>query len=125
MFKDKSFYIGVLKGVIISVIFSLIAVLMFALVIKWFSFSDAVIKPVNVIIKTLSVFAGVFFSVKGKNGLAKGLITGILSVLIASITFAAIGGGAAGASSIMWEILLGGAVGAISGVLAVNRKVNA
>ena len=69
MFKDKSFYLGVLKGVIISVLFSLLAVLIFALVIKAFSFPDAVIKPVNVIIKTLSVFTGVFFSVKGENGL--------------------------------------------------------
>lgn len=124
MFKDKSFYWGVLKGVIISVLFSLLAVLIFALVIKAFSFPDAVIKPVNVIIKTLSVFTGVFFSVKGDKGLIKGAITGLLSVLVASLVFAIIGG-AAGAPSILWEVLLGGAVGAISGVLAVNRKANA
>ena len=126
MFKDKSFYWGVLKGVIISVLFSLLAVLIFALVIKSFSFPDAVIKPVNVIIKTLSVFTGVFFSVKGEKGLIKGAITGLLSVLVASLVFAiTIIGGAAGASSILWEVLLGGAVGAISGAIAVNRKANA
>lgn len=99
----------------------MLAVLIFALVIKSFSFPDAVIKPVNVIIKTLSVFTGVFFSVKGEKGLIKGAITGLLSVLVASLVFAIIGG-AAGAPSILWEVLLGGAVGAISGRACRKQK---
>lgn len=121
MFKEKSFYLGVLKGVIVSALFSLLAVLLFALIIKCFSFSDGVIKPVNVIIKTLAVFAGAFFSVKGEKGLVKGAITGLLSVLLTSLIFALIGG-AAGARSILWEVVLGAAVGAAAGALAVNRK---
>lgn len=121
MFKDKTFYFGILKGVAISVVFSLLAVLIFALIIKCFSFSDGVIKPVNVIIKTLAVFAGAFFSVKGEKGLFKGAVTGLSAVLITSLIFALIGG-AAGARSILWEALLGAAVGAAAGAIAVNLR---
>ena len=50
MSKSSGFLSGV-KGVVVSLIFSMISVLIFALVIDLFSLPLSVIKPVNCILK--------------------------------------------------------------------------
>ena len=49
------------KGACVSIIFTLAAVLLFALAIKLFSIPSAAITPVNQVIKFLAVFLGCFF----------------------------------------------------------------
>lgn len=121
MFEDKNFYISLLKGILISVIISLVAVLVFGLIVKWFSLPDATIKPVGIFIKIIAIFLGVFFSVKGGGGLIKGVIIGGLSFLITALLFLIIGGESF-SFKIIWEVLLAMVVGGIAGTLAVNVR---
>ena len=62
MFDKKSFGIEVFKSVVISLIISLILVLLFAFLINLFSFSDATVKPVNIIIKIIHLILYSYFN---------------------------------------------------------------
>ena len=120
---NKNFSIEILKSVVISIITALILVLIFALFIKLFSFSDVAIKISNIIIKIVSVFIGVFLSIKDEQGLLKGGIAGVISLLLAYILFAVLGGGFQLGIKVVWEVLLGLVIGAGAGILAVNSKI--
>ena len=111
-----------IKGVIVALLFSIVAVLIFAAIISAFNLSSGVIKPVNVLIKIVSVSVGVFIAVRGDKGLLKGALLGVIITVLALTLFSIIGGESAFTSSIIWELLLGAAIGAISGIFSVNLK---
>ena len=111
-----------IKGVIVALLFSVVAVLIFAAIISAFNLSSGVIKPVNVLIKIVSVSIGVFTAVRGDKGLLKGSLLGVVITVLSLILFSIIGGESAFNSSIIWQLLLGAAVGAIAGIFTVNLK---
>ena len=119
---NKTFTFQIIKSVIISIVTALALVLIFALLIKLFSFSDVAVKIINCIIKITAVFVGVITSIKEGQGLIKGLISGVISLVLAYILFALLGGGLPVGISVVWEILLGAVVGAGAGILSVNFK---
>lgn len=116
-----SFFLIVLKGVAAAVIFSLAAVLLFALIIKLFSLPSSVITPVNQAIKVLSVLLSSLVFVRGNKGFLKGILLGLFAVAATYLVFAAIGG-----ANFSWkffiELLLGAIVGGIGGIIAVNVR---
>ena len=122
MFESKNVFISLLKAVVIALLFSLIGVLVFALIISVCSLDDLVIKPVNYLIKCLSVFLGCFMSVKGEKGLIKGAFFGAVISIICYVVFSLISGSFNFNIALVWEILLGVAIGAVAGVIAVNKK---
>jgi putative membrane protein (TIGR04086 family) len=122
MQKNNVVSLQIIKGVIISLIISLCLVLIFALFIKLFSFSDATTKPINYVIKIVAVFVGGFLAINGDQGFLKGVIIGVVSLLTAYLLFGVLGGGLKVGVSVIWEILLGATIGAFSGIIAVNFK---
>ncbi len=121
MSKLGGFLSGV-KGVVIALIFSMISVLIFALVIDLFSLPLSAIKPVNCILKILAVAIGTLFSVKEDKGLIKGVVMGLIISFSAFLLFGTIGGDISFSMSFLWELLLGAAIGAISGIASVALK---
>ena len=111
-----------LKSVIIAVSFSLISILIFALILKVFSIPNSVIKPVNYLIKCTSVFLGCYFSIKGEKGAIKGFIFGLLIIIVCFLLFSSLSCKFNFSFNLVWEILLGGVLGVISGIIAVNKK---
>ncbi len=118
----KNAVLQVLKATCAAVVISLAFVLVFTFIIQVASLSSAVIKPVNQVFKTLAIAAGGLMFLRGEKGLLKGAVYGVCAVLITYVLFGAISGD----FSVSWkfpiEILLGGAAGAIAGVIAVNIK---
>ena len=110
------------KGVVIALIFSLISVLIFALVIELFSLPLTAIKPVNCILKIIAVCLGTLFAVREDKGLIKGVISGILISFFTFLLFGTISGEINFSLPLLWELLLGGAVGSIVGIVAVAIK---
>ncbi len=110
------------KSTGISVVFTLAAVLLFALCIRFFSIGSSVIMPVNQIIKLLAVFLGCFFGIKPGKAFFKGIASGLLSVLLTYFLFAAL----AGAISFGWgnvlDLIFGCLAGGISGIIAASAK---
>ncbi len=117
-----AFFLSVLKGTVIALIFVLAAVLIFAGVIKIASPGDKVIKPVNQFIKVVAVFVGCFFSLKGKMGYLKGGLIGILSTVLCYSVFSLIGGELNFGYSFLIDLLFTAAAGVLSGIIAVNVR---
>ena len=66
--SSNNLFLQALKAVVISLIFSLFCILIFAIILNVFSLPNAVIKPVNYLIKSLSVFLGAYFTISGERG---------------------------------------------------------
>lgn len=121
---NKSVVITILKGSLVSVAISLAGILFFAFIIKLFGLSDGWIKPVNQIIKGVSILIGVFFAIKKdrEKGLVKGLVIGLVYTTIAFVVFSILNGGFNISTSLLTDVLFGGIMGAICGIVAVNLK---
>ncbi len=118
----SEFFITVLKGIFVAVICALVGVFVFAAVVKFAALSTNAVKAVNQFIKIISVFLGCFFTLKGGKGLIKGLIIGVFFTVIIYLVFALIGGGEVFGTGFLLDILFGAAIGAISGIIAVNTR---
>lgn len=123
-YKKSGFVLCTVKGVLISVSFVLASILLFATFMKLFNFSSGVIKPVNQVIKVLSVFCGAILCVSGNKGIIKGVIIGIFSVAITYLLFALMGGEGLFDAGFFLDIVFGAIIGSVSGVIAVNIKRN-
>ena len=110
------------KATLAAVIFCLACVLIFSLIIQLFSLPTDAVKPVNQVLKTLSIAAGGVLFIRGGRGLIKGAVYGVIAVLVTYVLFSVI----ASSFAVTWlfalEILLGAASGAISGIIGVNIK---
>lgn len=122
MFENKNIFVSLLKAVVVSILFSLLAVLVFAFIVSVCSLDSNVLKPVNYFIKCLAVFLGCFLSIKGEKGMLKGAIFGAVIMIVCFIIFSLISNSFSLSFSLIWEILLGASVGAVTGVIAVNKK---
>lgn len=119
---NNSFVIAMLKGALIATATSLVGILFFAFIIKLFGVSDGAIKPVNQIIKAISILIGVLFGCKKycQKGLMLGLAIGIAYTILAFVIFSALNGNFAFDKTLLNDILFGGIMGAICGVAIVN-----
>ncbi len=118
----KESFWQILKATCAAVVFSLAFVLVFTLVIQLASLSSEVIKPVNQVFKILSIAGGGLLFIRGEKGLIKGAAFGLCSVLLCYVLFGIIGGSFAVEWTFVFELLLGAAAGALSGIIAVNVK---
>lgn len=83
----------IIRGVLLSLLFSLLLVLVFALIIRWADLDEKTIIPVNYAIKFLSLFLGVMIGFKNrKNGIVKGAIVGLIFILLTFLIFSAMNG---------------------------------
>ena len=122
MFKNNGLVFGFIKGTVIAVIFSLLAVLIFAFLIKIFSIPMGAISPVTIVLKIIAVALGAYASVSQNRGALKGGIAGVIITIITFLIFSIIGKSFSINLSFLWEILLGVTVGAVVGIIAVNLK---
>ena len=82
-----------LRAVLLSLLFSLLLILIFALIIRWADLDEKTIVPVNYAIKFLSLSLGVLIGFKNrKNGILKGVITGLIFMLLTFLIFSGMNG---------------------------------
>ena len=122
--KDNSLILSILKGSLIALSISLVGILFFAFIIKLFGLTDGWIKPINQIIKAISILIGVFFALKKdkQKGLVKGLMIGLVYTLLAFVVFSILNGSFGIDKSLLTDVLFGAIMGAICGIIAVNLK---
>ena len=113
-----------LKGSMLSVCVSLVLILIFAFVIKLTCMSDTLIKPINQVIKVVSILIGTMFIVKKvkEKGLLLGCMVGLLYSILAFVVFSILNGGFSFDWTLLIDILFGVVTGAICGVSCVNAK---
>lgn len=116
--------ISITKGSVCALCVSLLLVLVFAFLLKFTNISDSAIYPINMVIKGISVFLGVFVGLKKYKelGLVSGLLIGILYTIISFFVFSLLAGSMIFDLSFLTEIAFGGIIGGVCGIICVNLK---
>ncbi len=119
----KSDMLDVIKSVLISVVTCLLLVLSFAMIMKFAELPESVILPVNIMIKCISVVTGILFGLKtAEHGALKGLMSGLLFVLITYLLFSIINGDFTLSIMSLIDSIIMLVQGVITGVIVVNIK---
>ncbi|MBP3431426.1 MAG: TIGR04086 family membrane protein [Clostridia bacterium] len=118
--------LSIMKGVTAGLCVSLIGILIFAFVLRFTSISDTIIAPVNQVIKGVSIFFGVFIGMKKHKemGLLSGLLIGFFFTICAFLVFSLLDGNFTFDRTLLNDIIFGGVIGAICGIICVNLKKN-
>lgn len=109
------------KSAAAAVIFSLAATLAFAGIIKLCSVPSEAIGVVVRILKAAAVFAGVILFIREEKGIFKGAAAGAVATAITYFIFSAMAGEEF-SPLFFAEMLFGGVIGGISGIIAVNIR---
>lgn len=121
-------WLTVLKGSLVALSISLVSILIFAFFIKYVAVPTNAIKPINQVIKGLSLLIGTFVALKkvDKMGLINGLLIGLAYTVLAFVVFSILDGHFEFTKSLVNDLLFGGLIGGICGVISVNfrRKTN-
>lgn len=117
--KNSNSLFTILKGALTALIVSLVGILIFAFVIKLTSISDGLIKPINQVIKVISILFGSILAFKNgvEKTLPKGIIIGVLYTILAFLLFSTLNGKFDFNISLLLDVLFGGTIGLISSII--------
>ena len=113
-----------LKGSFVAVAFSLIFILIFALLIKYFNIGEKFILPTNQAIKIVSIFMGILvaFNRNTTKGFIKGFLIGVIYTILAYLIFSILAKEFSYNMTSITDSLFGGLIGGISGIIVANIK---
>lgn len=122
--EKQKVWLNILKGSLVALSVSLVGILIFAFFIKYVAVPTEAIKPVNQVIKGISLLVGTFVALKKVNqmGLINGLLIGLCYTVIAFLVFSILDGNFEFNKTLVNDLLFGGIIGGICGVIAVNLK---
>lgn len=122
--EKPKLWLKILKGSLVSLALSLVLILIFAFFIKYVAVPEGAIKPINQIIKGISLLVGTFVALKKSNqmGLVSGLLIGLSYTILAFVVFSILDGNFEFSKTLVNDLLFGGIIGGICGVIAVNFK---
>jgi putative membrane protein (TIGR04086 family) len=113
---------GALKGTLISMVFTVAVILLFALIIKETGLSDSVIAPVNQVLKILGIIGAAWFAIKGmmeKQWLTGG-IAGLLFISLSYLVFSLIEGIFGNVALLFSDMLMGLLIGMVFSIIVAN-----
>ena len=115
---------ALIKGSLFSLSISIIAICIFAFLLRFFDINSDLIKPINQVIKIISILLGTFFALKRvkEMGLITGFLIGIIYTMLAFVVFSILNGCFVFEPSLINDLLFSGIAGGIAGVIAVNFK---
>lgn len=122
--KGSGFFKCLLKGSLMALSISLILICIFAFVLRFCDISSDAIKPINQVIKIVSILIGCFYGLKKATemGFITGFSIGILYTILAFVVFSILNGGFVFERTIINDLIFGGIAGAVAGIIAVNFK---
>lgn len=120
---NKIDFFEMFKGVLFSIIISLLTVVIFAVIVKFANLSQKAVQIVNIFLKIISIFFGTLLAIKsGKQGLFKGSIIGLFFVLISYLIFSLINGSFAVNPLTAFDVIFCLVAGLLSGIFTVNVR---
>lgn len=112
-----------LKALFVSLIITFACIILFAFIIKWASLPDKVISPVNMAIKALSVFFGsIVLTRNSSKGFLQGLLFAGLYTLLSFVIFSALAKQFTLSLGLVSDIAFACVVGAVGGMIGVNKR---
>lgn len=122
-FDNNNVFLKILKGVGISVLFTLICLTFFSALLTYTNLSESLIQPVVISVTGISILAGSFYATRkmNKNGIIKGISVGLIYILLIYVISSVVNGGnfAITIGSVIM-ILVGILCGAIGGIIGIN-----
>ena len=120
---NKKDFFEIFKGVIFSLIISVLTVIVFAIIVKFANLSSKAVEIVNIALKIISILVGTLLAVgSGRQGLFKGGIIGLLFVLVSYLVFSLINGSFSVNPLTAFDVIFCLVAGLLSGVFAVNVR---
>ena len=120
---QKEHLSDVIKAVIYALSISIVAVLLYAIAVKYLVLSDTTVVIGNTLIKIISLLLGIFCAFRHhEQGALKGTIVGIIYVFVSHFVFSIVSGVGLFAGLDLIGCLFGVVVGAISGIIVVNVR---
>lgn len=120
---NKKDFFEIFKGVVFSLIISVLAVIIFAVIVKFANLSAKTVEGVNVALKILSIFWGTLLAIgSGRQGLFKGGVIGLLFVLASYLVFSLVNGSFSVNPLTAFDVIFSLIAGLLSGVFAVNVR---
>ena len=111
----------IVKALILSVLFTLALVLLFALLLQWCGIPSAAIAPVNQGIKGVSLLVACLIAFGSRQGgWKKGLCVGLLYVIVAWVVFSALSGKFSMDAGFALDLATGAVMGLLSGAISVS-----
>ena len=118
-------FFQILKGAALALGFSLLAVIIFANILRFTPLPDKVIYPVNQTVKVVAILLGSLLFVRGEKGFLKGGAIGLIFTALSYLAFSAIGGNFSLSWLIFAELALAIFAGVVGGAIAVNLRRSA
>ena len=115
-------FFQILKGAALALGFSLLAVIIFANILRFTPLPDKVIYPVNQTVKVVAILLGSLLFVRGEKGFLKGGAIGLIFTALSYLAFSAIGGNFSLSWLIFAELALAIFAGVVGGAIAVNLR---
>ena len=115
-------FFQILKGAAFALGFSLLAVIIFANILRFTPLPDKVIYPVNQTVKVVAILLGSLIFVRGEKGFLKGGAIGLIFTALSYLAFSAIGGNFSLSWLIFAELALAIFAGVVGGAIAVNLR---
>ena len=118
--KGNSF----LRGILVSVGFTVAAVVVFALIIGMTDLPDGLIRIINQVIKIAAIFLGVrsFVQAGARDGIRQGALLGLVYMGAGVLVYGLLSGQRMDWLGYVIDLLMGVAVGGLSGMLLGGRK---
>ena len=122
--KSEKQSIGIVKGVLISFLFTLCMLLVFSALLVYTNLSEQTIKPVIITITGISILVGSSFGTRKlhRNGVISGGIIGMIYILLLYIISSIVGSD----FSLNWisiiMIIVGLIGGICGGIIGINTK---
>lgn len=116
--------ISILRGLIIASACTLTGMLLIALLTLCTRISDNLITVLNQLLKIISIILGVCASVGrgGRRGFLTGAVVALVYMILGYALYIILGGGVYSAAAMLGEMLMGSAVGALSGAVLANMR---
>lgn len=118
----KSAALALLKGLLIAVAFTLACMLLMAAALVALQMSDRLLTVLNQIVKLLAIAVGTCVAMPrgGSRGLLTGVEIALVYMALGYAMYVLLGGGSFAVGNMLGEMLLGSAVGAVTGAVRAN-----
>ncbi len=123
--RKTNFLLAISKGAFVALGVAMVAILVFAFIVKWMSLGENTIEIVNQVIKVVAIFFGVVacLKVSSEKHLYKGMIVGVLFSVLSFLLFSALNKSFSLDLTFVWDALFATAIGLICAVIVgILRK---
>ena len=118
--KVKPYVLSALVALLVTVVL----ILVLAIVLTFADLDSGVIRPINQVIKVISIFVGVLVLLRQvkKSGIVNGSILAVLYTIVSTGVFSILMGEILFGGSFFVDLVFSVALGAISGVTVITQK---